>query len=142
MSDATPSSDASSDASGDEDSGKTQRTNWLEWSVFALGVLITAGVVGYLGYQMIWGSDEPAELKVTLQEPKTVGETVFIPLEVENMGDRVAEEAVIEVCAGEEACSMVTFTFIPKGSARTGTVGLDGPLAETPDSRVVSYRTL
>jgi len=146
-------SDSSTEsASGDEGSSDDNASsNWLEWTAFGLGVLITLSVVGYLGYQIATGSDEPANLQVTLQAPEAKpggaqsaeasGETVLIPLEVKNTGDRVAEMAVVEVCAGPDACAQVSFAFVPKGSKRTGTVGLSAPLAEPPTSRVVSYRT-
>lgn len=142
MSDSAASPDT--DASGDGGADQTSRTNVFEWTVFALGVAITLGVIGYLGVQIAVGSDEPAALQVTLQaQPAGVpGTTVLIPVEVENTGDRVAEEAVIEVCAGPDSCGTVSFAYIPKGSKRNGMVGLHAPLAAPVDSRVVSYRSM
>lgn len=142
-------SDSSStdDTSGASGTDESRGTNWLEWTAFALGVLITVSVIGYLGVQIVTGSDEPAALRVTLQAPEEPsaeisGATVLIPIEVENKGGRVAEEAVIEVCAGSESCGTVSFAYIPKGSKRTGKIGLSAPLAGPLKPRVVSYRTM
>jgi uncharacterized protein (TIGR02588 family) len=129
-------------STSDSHTDDTPRSNALEWAVFALGVAITLGVIGFLTVQLVTGTDEPADLRVTLQEPQPREETVFVPVEVENQGDRVAKEAVIEVCAGPESCGSVTSRFIPKGSTRSGMVGLRAPLAAPPASRVVSYRTI
>ena len=134
---------ADSDSQTDDSSGDdTQRSNVLEWAVFALGVAITLATVGYLVFQLVTGTDRPADLRVTLQETRQQNGTVLVPVEVENRGDRVAEVAVIEVCAGEDSCGEVSFAFIPKGSTRSGMVGLRAPLREPLSSRVVSYRTM
>lgn len=130
------------DTTSDQDEQSDHGSNGLEWAVFALGVAITLSVIGYLGVQIATGSDEPAHLVVSLQPPETRAGTVFIPLEVKNEGERVAEEAVIEVCAGADSCGEVTFRYVPKGSTRSGVVGLDAPLMERPTSRVVAYRTI
>ncbi len=126
----------------DDSDGERSDKNALEWAVSAIGLVVVLSVVGILAYQWIAGSDEPAELVVTLEQPEARQGTVMVPLSVENTGDRVAEAAVIEVCAGPESCAHVTFRYVPQGSTRNGTVGLAGPLAAPLKTRVVSYRTL
>ena len=124
----------SSGSSGDQDK------NGLEWTVFALGLAITLGVVGYMGYQVVAGSDEPADIQVTVKETTESEGFVVIPVEATNEGDRVAEAALIEVCAGPESCGELSFAYIPKGSKRSGTVGLKAPLEAPITTRVVSFR--
>ena len=126
----------------DTDPDGGQRRNALEWAVSAAGLVIVLGVVGFLAYHAIAGSDEPAELVVTLEAPRPQRGTVLVPLTVENRGDRVAEAALIEVCAGPASCAEITFRYVPQGSTRTGMVGLAEPLAAPLETRVVSYRTL
>ena len=96
--------------------------------------------MGYMGYQVVAGSDEPADIQVTVQQTSESGQFVIIPIEAENNGDRVAEAALVEVCAGPESCGEVTFTYIPRGSKRSGVVGLNAPLEAPITTRVVSYR--
>ena len=118
-----------------------EERNALEWAVFGLGLILVVGVLGFLVYQLVAGSDEPANLVVTFDTPEERRGTVLIPLTVTNEGDQVAEAAVIEVCAGPDACGEVTFTYVPQGSTRQGVVGLTAPLAAPLTSRIVSYRT-
>ena len=130
------------DDANDSDDGERQDKNAIEWAVSGIGLAIVLLVVGFLVYQVVAGSDEPAELVITLESPETRQGTVMVPLTVENVGDRVAEAAVVEVCAGPESCAQVTFRYVPQGSKRNGTVGLAGPLAAPLETRVVSYRRL
>ena len=125
---------------GSSDGG--QDKNALEWLVLALGAAISLGVIGYLGYHVAFGSDEPADVRIVLDVgvPSADGSTAIVPVEVSNEGDMTAEGVVVEVCAGPDACGEVSFPYVPKGSKRKGSVGLSLPLAESPTSRVVSYR--
>ena len=136
--------DRSSDDTTDRerDEAPSQSRNALEWTVSGIGLLVVLTVVGFLLYQLVVGSDEPADLHVRLGEPESRRGTVMIPVTVENKGDQVAEGAVIEVCAGPEACADLSFLYVPQGSTRTGTVGLRTPLAGPLETRVVAYRTL
>lgn len=122
-------------------SRRSQKRNGLEWTVFAVGALLVAGVVGYLAYDAFTGPNGPAALRVQLGATQSGG--VLVPVRVQNVGGRSAEEVVVEVCAGEgasEECAEVTFPFVPHGSTREGVVGLGGPPAGPLRPRVVSYR--
>ena len=143
--DSSSSGDASSSSgSGGEDNsssdGTTER-NWLDWVLVAAGAAIVLGVVGFLVYQIVTLPDEPASLEVTLDAPDVSGGTAMIPVTVKNVGSKVAEAAVIEVCAGPDSCAEVSFTYVPQGSTREGEVGLSAPLAGPLETRVVSFRT-
>ena len=130
------------DASASEDASADQDRNALEWATFGLGVLITLAVIGFLTYQLVAGSDEPADLAVELGAPDVRRGTALVPVTVRNRGDRVAEAAVVEVCAGLDDCAELSFTYVPQASTRTGEVGFGVPLAGPLRTRVVSYRTL
>ena len=137
MSDST-----SDDSTSDESDSGSQSKNALEWAVSGIGLLVVLTVVGFQIYQIVVASDDPADLQIQLDTPRIQQGTAMIPLTVENKGDRVAEGAVIEVCAGSESCAEITFRYVPQGSTRTGTVGLSAPLEGPLETRVVSYRTL
>ena len=131
--DAPPAPDADAPA-GSEDK------NALEWAVTGAGALIVLFVLGFFVYELVAGASGPAELVVRLGEPALDGATVEVPVEVRNTGERVAEAAVVEVCAGPEACAEITFDYVPYQSKLTGVVGLEAPLPGPLTTRVVSYR--
>lgn len=138
--DAPKLTDEHSTDDGSTDDGGTPDKNWLEWAVSLAGAAIVLGVIGFLVYQLAWGSDEPAKLEVELGTPTVADGTARVPVTVRNTGDRVASHAVIEVCAGPDACAQLMFDYVPFASKQTGSVGLDAPLAGPLQTRVVSYR--
>ena len=134
---AAPDSDAPDEG---DDGSQSGDKNALEWAVTGAGALVVLFVVGFFAYELVAGASGPADLVVRLGPPSPNGATVEVPVEVRNTGERVAEQAVVEVCAGPDNCAEVTFEYVPYQSRQTGTVGLVAPLAEAPTSRVVSYR--
>ena len=119
----------------DEKEGK----NALEWSVVALGAVIVLFVFGYLTYRLFGEADLPPDLRITLGTAETRGALVLVPVEVKNDGGLVAQEATVEVCAGDE-CAELAFQFVPHSATRKGQVGFSAPLAGPLRSRIVSYR--
>lgn len=129
-----------SSGSGGSGPGSDKGKNWLEWTITALGGALVVFVLGFLAYEWATATGTPADLRVRLGELRQDSSFVEIPVTVENMGEKVAEGAVIEVCAGPDACSEVTFNYIPFKSTVTGSVGFRAPLRAGPTTRVVSYR--
>lgn len=130
-----------SDGGHSEGGGNGEESkNALEWGVTIAGVLIVLSVTGFLVYELFAGASGPPQLQITLGEPKAVEARVEVPVEVQNKGARVAEVAVIEVCAGPDDCAEVTFDYVPYESTVTGTVGFKAPLKGPLSSRVVSFR--
>ena len=130
-------SDASDDPQPD---GSPPQRNALEWTLTILGAALVLGISGYLVYEWVAGATGPAELVITTGTPEIRGGTAEIPVEIRNDGARVAEAAVVEVCAGPNACSEIHFDYVPFGSTVEGTVGLEAPLAAPVTSRMVSFR--
>ena len=128
--------DGGPDPDGEQPPGK----NALEWAVTGAGALIVLFVVGFFVYELVAGASGPADLTVTLGETTTDSLTVEVPVSVSNDGQRVAENVVVEVCAGPEACAEVTFDYVPYQSKATGMVGLAAPLGAPLTTRVVSFR--
>lgn len=138
----TSTSNTSSSGSGPESSGGgwSKDKNVLEWAVTAVGAVIVLFAFSYFVYSWLTMPDQESELVIEMQEPKRVEDIVEIPIEVRNEGSRVAEAAVVEVCAGPESCAQVTFDYIPFKSTVKGQVGLNAPLSQPLSSRMVSYR--
>lgn len=127
------------DGEGGRTGGKEEK-NALEWAMTLLGAALVLFVVGFLTYQLFAGTDRPAELQIRLGEPRTNGSTVEVPVTVRNEGGRVAEAAVVEVCAGPESCAQLTFDYLPFESEFEGVMGLEAPLQAPLTTRVVSFR--
>ena len=127
---------------GDAESGadESQKKNALEWAVFAVGVAITLGVMGYLVYEVVTETNAPPDLQIALTEQRDRGPLLEVDVEVENSGDVVAEGAVIEVCGGPDACAELAIPYVPAGSRRSGTVSLNKPLSGPLETRAVSFR--
>ncbi|MEP0547397.1 MAG: hypothetical protein ABJF88_10735 [Rhodothermales bacterium] len=122
-------------------SDEKQRANVLEKIVAGLGALLLLAVVALLVLDLASHAGEPADLRVALGAPVSRSGQVFVPVRVRNVGGHTAEEAVIEVCASSSNCATVSFSYVPRGSAREGVVGLRAPLEAAPTARVTSYRT-
>ena len=122
----------------DREGGKGK--NWLEWTVTLAGAILVLLVLGFLAYEWASSTGQPAELTVALGAPSVEGAAVEIPVTVRNEGAKVAEAAVVEVCAGPGSCAQLTFDYVPFKSEVSGEVGLEAPLTEPLSSRVVSYR--
>ena len=137
----SPPHDASTDDASTDDADGEKR-NALEWVTFAVGVALTLSVIGFLVYQMAVGSDEPPDLVIELGAVDVRRSTALVPVTVRNEGDRVAEGATVEVCAGPDDCAELSFPYVPQGSTRTGELGFGLPLGGALQARVVSYRTL
>lgn len=119
---------------------QNQGNNALEWVVALLGGLIVVGTLGYLTYKVFGEAGDPPALQISLEDQKEHGDQVLIPVTVENVGGRVATDAIVEVCAGPNACAQLTFNYVPHASKRKGMVGFSKPLSGSLTTRVVSYR--
>jgi uncharacterized protein (TIGR02588 family) len=102
--------------------------NWLEWIVFAAGLLLVLGTVGYLGVQALTDGRSPAALSVMLGQPWAIegaGHHV-VPVIVQNDGGHSAAEVTIEVeLTGQPGGQPperreLTFAYVPHGSSRAG----------------------
>lgn len=136
--DSEPDSDGDSQGSGGSQGSEDK--NLLEWGVTIAGAVVVLCVVGFFVYETVGGSSGPADLRVTTGAPQTATDVASIPIEIENMGARVAEAAVVEVCSGPSACAQITFDYVPYKSKMTGMVGLEAPLQAPLSTRIVSYR--
>lgn len=122
--------------------------NWLEWIVFAVGLLLLIGTVGYLGVQMFTEGRSPAALSVTLGQPwalEGAGHHV-VPVIVRNDGGHSAAEVTIAVeLAGPTKGELperreLTFAYVPHGSSRAGALTFEQrPELDALRVRVLGY---
>lgn len=78
----------------------TTRKNWLEWTVFALGVVLVLAVVGVLVAQAVLHDDRPPHIGVRLGDPwrPEVSPAHFVvPVTVVNDGDKAVEWVLVEL---------------------------------------------
>jgi uncharacterized protein (TIGR02588 family) len=122
--------------------------NALEWSVFALGLLLVTSTLGYLTWAALTQGDEPAQLEVRLSASQQRGKKFVVPVSVVNLGDRTAEGVMIAVTLenskGQEVESAeFEIAFVPRHSKRDGEVLFkhDPRSVAKVQGRVLGYET-
>lgn len=118
--------------------------NWLEWLVFAGGLIIVAGVLGYLTFAALTLGNAPPEIKVALGKAQPEGEYFRVPVTIHNKGDQTAESVQIEVVFNEgkpdEETAEFQAAFLPRHSQREGAVTFKtDPRAGVLKARVLGY---
>jgi uncharacterized protein (TIGR02588 family) len=100
--------------------------NALEWTVFAISLLLIAAVVGALILEAARSHDTPPVLRIHTGVATEALGSWRVPVEVVNEGDTTAEQTHIEVTleeAGREVeRAELTIAFIPRKSKREGWV--------------------
>ena len=113
--------------------------NALEWSVFAIGLLLLLGTLGFLGREARQSTDSPPRLEAKLGEPVRAGDNVLVPVEVRNVGATTAENVEIEVEHGAQKGSF-SLAFVPRRGERSGWVSFQSPVQTAKlQARVVCY---
>lgn len=130
---------------------KGPRKNWLEWTVFAAGLLLLTATVGYLGWQGLVHAHKPAALKVTLGEPWTPDpddpSRVVVPVTVRNDGGHTAADVKIEVLLVRDDKAKepverreLIFDFVPHMSSRAGALTFEHrPARDELRAQVIGY---
>lgn len=118
--------------------------NWLEWAVFGVGLLLVAGVLGYLAYDGATASGEPPAVEVRLGDPRPTGHNFIVPVTVINHGGQTAEgvgiEVTLEGVGGEPERGEFTVAFLPRRATREGWVAFrTDPRAGKLQARVLGY---
>jgi len=118
--------------------------NWLEWSVFAIGLLLVLSTLGYLAYEGIRMGDEPPSIEVRLGTPEQHAHNFTVPVTVLNHGDQTASGVIIEVVleheGAEQARGQLELPFLPRHATREGWVTFDkDPRTAELKARVLGY---
>lgn len=120
--------------------------NWLEWTVFAAGMVLVAGVLGHLTYDAVTCGDGPPIIEVRLGDAEQNAHNFSVPVKVMNHGDTTAEGVHIEVTSetgdeGEPERSDIDIPFVPRGATREGWVTFQtDPRAAQLKARVLGYQ--
>ena len=120
--------------------------NWLEWTVFGVGLVLVLSVVGFLVYDGASMGDAPPDIEVTLGQPERRGDEFLVPVAATNRGDQTAEGVQIEVVletatgGGEPERGEVSVAFLPRRATRRGWVSFHtDPSAGRLRPRVLGY---
>lgn len=120
------------------------KKNWLEWVVFAVGLVLVLSVLGYLIYSGASMGDQPPEIEVRLGTPEQRQFNFIVPVTVVNHGDETAASLRIEVVMegnGEQARGELDIPFLPRHAKREGWVTFDqDPRTSKLKARVLGYQ--
>ena len=103
--------------------------NGLEWTVFALGLVLVLATLGYLIREVVTTGSRPPELVVSLGAPRSVTRGFQVPVTVVNRGDEVAEGVSVTITLAtktEREEAVLNLTFVPHQSKREGWVTFRG----------------
>jgi uncharacterized protein (TIGR02588 family) len=100
--------------------------NWLEWVVFAIGLVLVLATLGFLVRQSIVAEGGPPEVVARLGEPRPSQGGYLVPVEVANRGQTTAEDVLVPIVLdlpdGKSEAAELTIAFLPRGSMREGWV--------------------
>ncbi|HEV2800098.1 MAG TPA: hypothetical protein VGW12_06365 [Pyrinomonadaceae bacterium] len=120
--------------------------NWLEWTVFGVGLLLVLSALGYLIYDGATMGSDPPSIEVRLGAPEQREHNFIVPVSVTNHGDETAEGVLIEVllesgAVGQEPIrGELSIAFLPRRATREGFVTFQqDPRAARLTTRVLGY---
>ncbi len=119
--------------------------NWLEWSVFAVGLVLVLGTLGYLVYDALTMGSEPPVIEIRLEPTVERAGNYIIPVSIKNNGDQTAEGIHIEVQLIQQGRELerseFVVAFLPRQATREGwvTFKTNPATAEQITARVLGY---
>jgi len=124
---------------------KKMKKNWLEWSVFATGLILVCATLGYFLYAGLSLGDKPPNLEVRLGTPEQQQFNFIVPVTVINHGDETAEgvqvEVIMESGGEQKARGELEIAFLPRHATREGWVTFDqDPRAAQLKACVLGYQ--
>jgi uncharacterized protein (TIGR02588 family) len=100
--------------------------NWLEWSVFAVGLVLVLGTLGFLVRESFEAAGGPPEVVARLGPPRAAAGGFMVPVEVGNTGQATAEgvqvTVILELPQSEREEAVLDIAFLPRDSRRNGWV--------------------
>ena len=104
--------------------------NLLEWTVFAIGLVLVLATLGYLVRESIADEGKPPDVVVRLGEPRPSESGYLVPVEVANDGPTTAEDVLVpiflEMPDGRREEAELSIAFLPRDSKRHGWVSFRG----------------
>ena len=123
---------------------KKPKKNWLEWTVFALSLLLILATAGALVYEQVSLGKEPADPQIELGTPQPHAGYFAVPVRVTNQGDATAENVHLEVelqlPGGEKETGEFDLPYLPRHATREAFVTFrHNPSEGKMESRVLGY---
>jgi uncharacterized protein (TIGR02588 family) len=101
--------------------------NRLEWTVFAIALVLVLATLGFLVRESIVGDRGPPEVIARLGDARPSEGGYLIPVEVANIGRGTAEDVLVPIFLdlpdGSREEAELNIAFLPRGSKRNGWVG-------------------
>ena len=125
---------------------RRKQKNWLEWTVFAAGFVLSAALLGYLAWDALQRPGGRPIVQTRLGAPVDHGGHFAVPVFVTNRGDATAEGVLVEVeltpAEGEPERSEFELQFLPSRAERKAwvTFSSDPGSAKSLEARVLGYR--
>lgn len=100
--------------------------NWLEWLVFAVGLVLVSVTLGYLARESLVHRAGPPEVVARLGAPQRSATGYLVPIQVANRGRATAEDVRVPVHLdlpdGTREEAELDIAFLPRDSRRNGWV--------------------
>jgi len=124
---------------------KKVKKNWLEWTVFALALVLVSLTLGYLLYAGSTMNEEPPSIEVRVGTPEQKQFNFIVPVTVVNHGDETAEgvrvEVIMESADKQQSRSDLDIPFLPRRATREGWVTFEqDPRGAKLRARVLGYQ--
>lgn len=118
--------------------------NWLEWIVFAVGLVLVAATLAYLVYAGLTTGSQPPSIEVRLGTPEQSSHNFIVPVTVINHGDKTAGgiriEVLMESGGTQQERGELDVPFLPRRATRQGWVTFEhDPRAAQLKARVLGY---
>lgn len=119
------------------------KRNPLEWTVFAVGLIATLAILGYLGYEIATFRPGSPQIEVVLGKAERRGEEFVVPVTAKNRGDETFEGVLLEATltrGKEEEKAQFELAFLPRRSQREGWFTFTGdPERGRLEARAIGY---
>ena len=104
--------------------------NWLEWTVFAISLVLVVGTLGFLIRESLVAAGGAPEVVARLGAPKPAAGGWMVPVEVTNLGEGTAEDVkvtvILELPEAQPEEAELDIAFLPRDSRRNGWVSFRG----------------
>lgn len=123
---------------------KTPKKNWLEWSIFAISLVVVLGTAGVLFYELFTLGEQPADPQMELGPPQAHTGYYAVPVTVRNRGNETAQNVHLAVTlqlSGEESeRADFILDYLPRFAKREAWVTfLHDPAKGKLEPRVLGY---
>ena len=118
--------------------------NRLEWTVFAIGLVLVLATLGFLVRESIVSDGGPPEVVARLGAARPSESGYLIPVEVANVGRTTAEDVLVPIFLdlpdGRREEAELNIAFLPRDSKRNGWVSFrDDPRRGTLSLGAIAF---